>query len=156
LLYADTATSLAKLSDVAVGKVLKSGGVGVAPSWGSLSIVNADVSASAAIAYSKLALTGSILEADLGLTDLTTANVTSTKHGFVPKSPAAATQFLNGAATPAWAQVKDSDLSTSDITTNDVTTAKHGFIVKAPNDTAQVFRGDAAWGVGFAQLFRVA
>lgn len=34
LLYADTTTTLAKLADVATGKVLISGGVGVAPSWG--------------------------------------------------------------------------------------------------------------------------
>jgi hypothetical protein len=34
LLYADSATTLAKLPDVAVGKVLVSGGVGVAPAWG--------------------------------------------------------------------------------------------------------------------------
>jgi hypothetical protein len=93
-----------------------------------------------------------ILESDITLADNTTDNVTSTKHGFAPKSPADATMFLNGAATPAYALVKDSDLSTSDITTNNVTTAKHGFITKAPNDTAQVFRGDAAWGVGFAQV----
>lgn len=34
LLYANTTTSLARLADVAVGKVLVSGGVGVAPAWG--------------------------------------------------------------------------------------------------------------------------
>jgi len=34
LLYADTTSTLAKLPDVAVGKVLVSGGVGVAPAWG--------------------------------------------------------------------------------------------------------------------------
>jgi hypothetical protein len=33
LLYADTATTLARLADVAVGSVLVSGGVGVAPAW---------------------------------------------------------------------------------------------------------------------------
>lgn len=33
LLYADTTTTLAKLADVAVGRVLISGGVGTAPSW---------------------------------------------------------------------------------------------------------------------------
>lgn len=34
LLYADTTETLARLADVAVGKVLVSGGVGVAPAWG--------------------------------------------------------------------------------------------------------------------------
>lgn len=36
LLYADTTTTLAKLADVAVGSVLISGGIGVAPSWGAV------------------------------------------------------------------------------------------------------------------------
>lgn len=43
-----------------------------------------------------------VVEADLGLTDLTTANVTSSAHGFAPKSPGDTTKFLNGGATPAW------------------------------------------------------
>lgn len=38
LLYADSATSLAKLADVAVGNVLRSGGVGVAPAWGQVTL----------------------------------------------------------------------------------------------------------------------
>ena len=44
-----------------------------------------------------------VVEADITLADNTTNNVTSTKHGLVPKSPGDATKFLNGAATPAWA-----------------------------------------------------
>jgi len=38
LLYADTATSLAKLADVATGNVLISGGIGVAPSYGKVDL----------------------------------------------------------------------------------------------------------------------
>jgi hypothetical protein len=38
LLYADTATTLAKLPDVATGKVLRSGGVGVAPAYGQVTL----------------------------------------------------------------------------------------------------------------------
>lgn len=38
LLYADTASSLAKLADVATGNALISGGVGVAPSWGKIGL----------------------------------------------------------------------------------------------------------------------
>jgi hypothetical protein len=80
-------------------------------------------------------------------TDVTTLNVTSTAHGLSPKSPADATQFLNGAATPAYAAVKDSDLSTSDITTNDVSTTKHGFAPKAPNDATKFLDGTGAYSV---------
>lgn len=86
-------------------------------------------------------------EGAITLADVTTLDVTSTKHGLVPKAPADATKFLNGAATPAFALVKDSDLSTSDITTNDVTTSKHGFVPKAPNDTTKFLRGDGSWQV---------
>ena len=38
ILYADTTTSLAKLSDVAVGNALISGGVAAAPSWGKIGL----------------------------------------------------------------------------------------------------------------------
>lgn len=93
----------------------------------------------------KASLITPITESDLSLSDVTTDNVSSTKHGFAPKSPADATQFLNGAATPAFAAVKDSDLSTSDITTNNVSTTKHGFVPKAPNDTSKFLRGDGTW-----------
>jgi hypothetical protein len=41
LLYANTTTSLAKLADVATGNALISGGVGVAPSWGKISLTTA-------------------------------------------------------------------------------------------------------------------
>src|SRR3990167_2230022 len=38
ILYADTTTTLAKLVDIATGNALISGGVGVAPSWGKISL----------------------------------------------------------------------------------------------------------------------
>lgn len=41
LLYANSSTTLAKLSDVAVGNVLLSGGVGVAPQWGKVDLATA-------------------------------------------------------------------------------------------------------------------
>lgn len=42
-------------------------------------------------------------DATLTTTDVTTNDVTSTKHGFAPKTPGNANKFLNGAATAAWA-----------------------------------------------------
>ncbi len=86
-------------------------------------------------------------EAMIALEDVTTANVSSSAHGFAPKSPADSTKFLDGSATPAWDTVKDSDLSTSDITTNDVSISKHGFAPKAPNDASKFLRGDGTWAV---------
>ncbi len=86
-------------------------------------------------------------DAQVVFADITTGNVSSTKHGFAPKSPADATKFLNGAATPAYAQVLDSDLSTSDITTNNVSTAKHGFAPKLPNDATKYLDGTGAYTV---------
>ena len=84
-------------------------------------------------------------ETEITLSDVTTNDVSSTKHGFAPKSPADATKFLNGAATPAYALVKDSDLSTSDVTTNNATNAKHGWLLKLIDDTAKFLRSDGTW-----------
>jgi hypothetical protein len=86
-----------------------------------------------------------VTEAKVGLSDVTTNDVTSSKHGFAPKSPADATKFLNGAATPAFAQVKDSDLSTSDITTNDASVSKHGFLKKLSGNAYDCMGGDGNW-----------
>jgi hypothetical protein len=90
---------------------------------------------------------GTVSEAYISLSDVTTDNVTSSAHGFAPKSPADSTKFLNGAATPDYAQVKDSDLSTSDITTNNVSTSKHGFTPKLPNDATKYLDGTGAYTV---------
>lgn len=40
LLYASTSAALAKLADVAVGNALISGGIGVAPAWGKITLTN--------------------------------------------------------------------------------------------------------------------
>jgi hypothetical protein len=84
-------------------------------------------------------------EAKLAFSDVTTNNATSTKHGYTPKTPADATQFLNGAGTAAFAAVKDSDLSTSDIATNNASTSKHGFLLKLDNNAAHYMDGTGAW-----------
>lgn len=59
-------------------------------------------------------------------------------------SPADATKFLNGAAFPAYAAVKDSDLAVTDITTNNVTNLKHGFAPKSPADVTKFLNGGAS------------
>jgi hypothetical protein len=86
-----------------------------------------------------------VTDALVSTSDVTSNNVTSSKHGFAPKSPADATKFLNGDTTPAYAQVKDSDLATTDITTNNVSTSKHGFMLKLPGGTTNFFREDGTW-----------
>jgi hypothetical protein len=92
---------------------------------------------------SALGLAGSgTADSLITFTDITTNNVTSTKHGFAPKSPSDATQFLNGAATPGYAAVKDSDLATTDITTNNASTSKHGLQAKGDNNTSHFYRSD--------------
>jgi hypothetical protein len=63
LLYASSSSALSKLADVATGNVLISGGTSTAPSYGQ--ITNSHVSSSAAIAYSKLNLSTSIVNADV-------------------------------------------------------------------------------------------
>jgi Head domain of trimeric autotransporter adhesin len=86
-----------------------------------------------------------VTDANLTTTDVTTNNVSTSKHGFAPKAPNDGTKFLDGLG--AYDTVKDSDLSLSDITTNDVSTTKHGFAPKAPNDTTKFLRGDGTWAV---------
>lgn len=77
ILFANTTTSLARLAGVATGNALISGGVGVAPSW------------------------GKITESHISLSDVTTHNVSTSAHGFVPKAPNNTGVFLRGDAT--WA-----------------------------------------------------
>lgn len=94
-----------------------------------------------------LKVEGVVTDAELSTSDITTNNVSSSKHGFAPKSPADATKFLNGAATPDYAAVKDSDLSTSDVTDNNVSTSKHGFAPKLPNDATKYMDGTGVYSV---------
>jgi hypothetical protein len=86
-------------------------------------------------------------DADIAFSNVTTGDVSSTEHGFAPKSPADATKFLNGATAPAYAQVKDSDLSTSNVATNDVSITKHGFAPILPNDATKFLNGVGAYAV---------
>jgi len=53
-----------------------------------------------------------VIEADQSLSDLTTWNVSSTAHGYVPKAPNDATKFLDG--TGAWATPSGSWVPTVD------------------------------------------
>ena len=82
LLYANGTTSLAKLEGVATGNALISGGLTTAPSW------------------------GKITESHISLSDVTTLNVSTTAHGFVPKAPNSTGVFLRGDGT--WAAVVNS------------------------------------------------
>ena len=98
--------------------------------------------------YTSKSVTGAnikalVTDANLSTTDVTTNDVSTSKHGFAPKAPNDGTKFLDG--TGAYDTVKDSDLSLSDITTNNVSTTAHGFTPKAPNDTTKFLRGDGTW-----------
>jgi hypothetical protein len=84
-----------------------------------------------------------VKDSDLAMSDTVANNVSTSKHGFAPKAPNDATQFLDG--TGAYDTVKDTDLSTSDNTTNNVSTSKHGFAPKAPNDATQFLDGTGAY-----------
>lgn len=90
-------------------------------------------------------ITSAITDATISITDVTTNNVSSTKHGWAPKSGADATTFLNGAATPAYAAIKDSDLALTDIATNNVSTSKHGFAPKGDGTTTKFLNANGAY-----------
>lgn len=98
--------------------------------------------------YTSKSVTGAnikalVTDANLTTTDITTNNVSTSKHGFAPKAPNDATQFLDGLG--AYDTVKDTDLSLSDNTTNNVSTARHGFVPKLPNNTTTFLRGDGTF-----------
>lgn len=57
-----------------------------------------------------------VTEAELSLSDNTTANATSTKHGFCPKAPGNAAHFLNGANPPAFAAPTASNVGLGNVT----------------------------------------
>lgn len=84
-------------------------------------------------------------EPDMALHDVTASDVSSTAHGFAPKSPANANTFLNGAATPGYAAVTEAGLTLADVTTDNVSTARHGFAPKAPNDATKFLDGTGAY-----------
>jgi hypothetical protein len=79
---------------------------------------------------------GAVTEAGLSLSNVATANVTSTAHGFAPRSPADAAQFLNGAATPAYAVITDAQVSNSP--TNKLTTTGDLLYASSANTLARL------------------
>jgi hypothetical protein len=83
-----------------------------------------------------------VVEADITLADNTTNNVTSTAHGFAPKSPGSATQFLNGSATAAWSTPDQGSIPLTSQTMN-------SFIVEIINTAGTLqarLMGDAVSG----------
>jgi hypothetical protein len=86
LLYAATATTLARLADIATGNVLRSGGVGVAPAWGKVAL-GTDVSGTLA-ATNFPALTGDVTTVAGALaTTLATVNANVGSFGGVSAVP---------------------------------------------------------------------
>jgi hypothetical protein len=82
---------------------------------------------------------GQVHEGEIALLDVTTGNVTTTHHGFVPKLPNNANLFFNGIGT--YTQVTEAGILLADVTTDDVSTARHGFVPKLPNDVNLFFTG---------------
>lgn len=128
--YASGTGAISKLAFSASNYVLRAANATTAPAW------------------------GKVTEDFQSLSDVTTLDVTSTKHGYTPKSPADATKFLNGAATPAFAAVKDSDLAVSDIITNNASTSAHGFLKKLDNNDYNYMDGAGNWSEPYDYALR--
>jgi hypothetical protein len=88
-------------------------------------------------------------ESDLSLTDITTNDVSITRHGLAPKAPNDAAKYLDGTGAysvpPGAAPVTDATIAVSDLTTNNVSTTTHGFAPKAPNDATKFLDGTGAY-----------
>lgn len=72
-------------------------------------------------------------------------NIVNISAVSVPTPPGNATQFLNGASTPAFAQVKDSDLDIQDNTAGNAATDRHGFLRKLSNVATEFMNGAGNW-----------
>lgn len=75
-------------------------------------------------------------EGSILLSDVTTNDVSTAKHGFCPKRSGLSGNFLDGAGT--WDTVQETDLGFSDLTTSDASTTKHGFLIKATAPAAGI------------------
>lgn len=97
---------------------------------------------------------GSVTDALVSFSDITTNNASTSAHGYLKKLDNTAGHFIDG--TGAWSSVTDANLSTSDITTNDSSTSKHGFLKKLSNVATQYMDGTGAWSTpGSGQWSRV-
>ncbi len=91
---------------------------------------------------------GQVVEADLNLTDVTTANVSTSAHGFVPKAPNDTTKFLRGDGTfavptgglsiPQVVQAKFDAAQLTGITLPVTPVAGHSIILFADSTTGQI------------------
>lgn len=80
-----------------------------------------------------------VTESNLSLSDVTTNDSTTLKHGLLPKLSGVAGQILSGLGT--WVALAESYISFTDITDNDVSITKHGFAPKLPNDATKFLNG---------------
>lgn len=107
-----------------------------------------DVTGSGTGSFAATIANSVVTEAKLSLSDLTTYNVSTACHGFVPKAPNDASQFLRGDGT--WSAlptttVNDSDVVFTDITTSNASTSKHGYLRKLDGNAAHYLDGTGAW-----------
>ena len=87
----------------------------------------------------------SIVETDLSLSDNTTANSSTSKHGLLPKLDNNTSHFLNGQGGWTTPVVTETDLAFTDITTADSSTAKHGLLPKLDNISTHFLSGQGSW-----------
>lgn len=89
----------------------------------------------------------SIVEADLGLTDITTNDSDTAKHGFLKKLDNDAAHFMNGQGnwTIPDGPVDETNLVFTDITTANADTSKHGLLPKLDNVLAHFLNGQGGF-----------
>ncbi len=104
-------------------------------------------------AYSSILLTAipSIPESKINLTDITTGNADSTRHGFLPKLSGDSSQFLSGSgiftgiSLSSIPSITESKISLSDVTSGNVNTANHGFAPKSNGNADQFLNGNGSY-----------
>jgi hypothetical protein len=103
LIYASGATTLSKLSDVATGNALISGGVGVAPLWGKIGLTT-HVSGT-------LPITNGGTNATATATAGAVAYGTGTAYAFTAAGTAGQVLISGGAGSPTWSSIGAGDVS---------------------------------------------
>jgi len=86
-----------------------------------------------------------VTEKDILLSDNTTNNVSSTKHGFLPKLDADATHFFSSDGTQKKPTVTEGEIVLADVATLDVSTSKHGFAPKGSRVITETYSSSTSW-----------
>jgi hypothetical protein len=108
----------------------------------------ASTAASKSITFDALNDAVVVVETQISLSDNTTADASTTKHGLLPKISGVSTQYLNGEgvfATPPDTVVTDATIAVTDVATNNASTSAHGWLPKLSGVSTSYLNGEGVF-----------